>query len=183
VSGNYDNIRVYADKDTEVYLAPKGTPAPTALGAPAAPWKAVGWLSEDGLTEGLSVESTKIRAFQGGTTVRSRPKSTDRTFKFTALEDKLDNAELFNGPVNKTVSGTAPNQTATYTKPAAVPSVEKAVLVRRLDGTVEEVEYFTLNVTERGDVVDNGDTARQYEVTGDIIGNVTVLTNNPAYVA
>ena len=178
MSGNYDNIRIFADEDTEVYLAPKGTPAPTVLGAPSSPWKAVGWLGEDGLTEGLSVEATKIKAFQGGVTVRSRPKSTDRTFKFVALEDKLDTAELFNGPVNATTT----TGTTTYTKTAAVPSVEKAVLVRRMDGAVEEVEYFVLNVTERGDVVDNGDNARQYEVTGDIIGDVTVITNNPAYV-
>lgn len=177
MSGNYDNIRIFADEDTEVYLAPKGTVAPTTLDVPTTPWKAVGWLGEDGITEGMSVEATKIKAFQGGVTVRSRPKTTDRTFKFTALEDKLATAELFNGPVNATTTA----GTTTYTKSASVPTVEKQVIVRRIDGTVTEVEYFLLNVTERGDLVDNGDSARQYEVTGDIIGDVIVITNDPAY--
>jgi hypothetical protein len=302
VSKNYDNIRVYADDATAVWLAPKGTVMPTTLEAPGAAFEEVGWLSEDGITEGRSVEVTKVKAFQGGKTVRSRPKSTERTLKFTALETKLQTLRAYlGGTVTTTVTGqaaapalaapvlsspttattggslaaatyyykatytnaagetvgsneisqvttgtastvtftigaapagatgtkiyrstatgaevlldtlattpttytdngsktpgtatvptsnttaVADSRVATYSEPEAAALTEYACIVDKFDGTVQTRKCYTLiQVGERGDIVNNGDSGDFYEYNADIIGPVSVITNNPTLTA
>jgi hypothetical protein len=185
VSKVYDNIRVYSDDATAIWLAPKGTVMPTDLAAPATPWEEVGWLSEDGITEGRSVEVTKLKAFQGGKVVRSRPKSTERTLKFTALETKLLTLKAYlGGAVTATVTGVAPNKIATFSEPESAGITEYACIVDKFDGTVQTRKCYTLiQVGERGDIVNNGDSGDFYEYTADVVGPVTVITNNPTLAA
>jgi hypothetical protein len=182
VSKVYDNVRVFADAETAVYLAPKGTVLPADLAAPAAPWEEVGWISEDGITEGLSVEVTKIKAFQGGKTVRSRPKGTEKTLKFTALETKLQTLQAYyGGTITKTVTGVAPAQVATYTEPGSAGVTEFAAIVDKFDGTVHTRKLYSLvQLGERGDIQSNGDSGDFYEYTFDVVGTVTVVSNDPA---
>ena len=181
MSKNYDNVRVFADEETAVYLAPKGTTLPVDLNALAAPFEEIGWLSEDGITEGMSVEVTKIKAFQGGKTVRSRPKSTEKTLKFTALETKLQTIRAYYGG---DITPTVATGVATYTEPEAAGVVEFVCVVDKFDGTVHTRKcYELIQVGERGDIQSNGDSGDFYEYTSDVIGPVTVITNDPALTA
>ena len=180
MSKNYDNVRVFADEETAVSLAPKGTVLPTGLEALATPFEEVGWLSEDGITESLSVEVTKIKAFQGGKTVRSRPKSTEKTVKFTALETKLQTLGAYLGGA---ITPTVATGVATYTEPESVGVSEYVAVVDKFDGTVHTRKcYELISIGERGDIQSNGDSGDFYEYTADVVGPVTVITNDPAIV-
>lgn len=182
MSKNYDNVRVYADEESAVYLAPKGTPLPVDLATLAAPFEEVGWLSEDGITSGLSTDVNKIKAFQGGKTVRTRVKSTEKTLKFTALETKVLTLEAYyGGKLNPTVTGTGADKIASYSEPESAGVSEYVCVVDKFDGTVHERKcYELISIGERGDIQTNGDSGDFYEYTSDIIGPVEVITNNPA---
>ena len=179
MSKNYDNIRVFADEETAVSLAPKGTTLPTDLVTPLpAAFEEVGWLSEDGITEGRSTEVTKIKAFQGGKTVRSRPKSTERTLKFTALETKLQTLRAYYGG---TITPTTATGVTTYQEPESAGVTEFVCVVDKFDGDVHMRKVYQLiSVGERGDIQSNGDSGDFYEYTSDVIGPVTVISNDPA---
>ena len=69
-----------------IYRAPLGTTLPTdATTALDAAFKALGYVSEDGLTNSNSPESDKLKAW-GGDTVYAYQKSKDDTFKFKLIE-------------------------------------------------------------------------------------------------
>lgn len=90
MAGSTANPRVWLNAD--VYVAPLGTTAPTdTTTAWIAAWKAIGLMSEDGLTQSESASQTTFYAY-GGILVRSVKSKHVSTFKVVALED---NAALF----------------------------------------------------------------------------------------
>lgn len=69
-----------------VFRAPIGTTLPTdAITALASGFQNVGYISEDGVTNGNSKESEKIKDW-GGVTVLTITKSKETTYKFTMIE-------------------------------------------------------------------------------------------------
>ena len=69
-----------------IFAAPVGTTLPTDTSTSLdAAFKCLGYCSEDGLTNGLSVDSTDIKAW-GGDTVLNILASKDDTFGFTLIE-------------------------------------------------------------------------------------------------
>ena len=180
MSKNYSNVRVFADEENAVYLAPKGTVLPTGLDALATPFEEVGWISEDGVSSGLSTEVYKPKAFQGGKIVRSRVKSTEKNLKFTALETKILTLEAYYGGK---ITPTVATGVATYTEPETAGVSEYVCIVDKFDGDIHTRKcYELISVGERGDIQSNGDSGDFYEYTSDIIGPVTVITNDPAIV-
>src|SRR5690349_18869775 len=82
-----DNIRIYGDDASGVYVADKGTTGPTTLAAPGVGFTEVGWLSEDGIDVSREANTVEFTAFQGGTIVRKKRTSVKDTFKFVCLEE------------------------------------------------------------------------------------------------
>lgn len=69
-----------------IYAALKGTTLPTDTSSELdAAFKALGYCSDDGLTNGTNLETTDIKAW-GGDTVLNIQTSKDDTFQFTLIE-------------------------------------------------------------------------------------------------
>lgn len=180
---NYENVRVYGDLESEVYLAPKGSVLPTTMTTdPIAPYSAVGWISEDGVSLGLSTDVEKFKGWQGGTTLRTKVTSAEKTFTMQALEETPGVLNLFYGTTTVTVSGTAPNEVAKVDIPESPGTVQRAAVIKFVDGDVEKwLCCENVQVTERGDVSHANADMTMYEFTFEIIGASYLLTNAPAF--
>jgi hypothetical protein len=94
-----EEVRVAVDG--VVSTAAFGTAAPTsAVSVLAAPWKDLGYVSEDGVTESTSVSSEKIRAWQKAKVVRTTITEGTVTFQFVLIQTNADTVGLYyNGTV------------------------------------------------------------------------------------
>lgn len=186
VTKNYDNVRVYGDLDSEVFFGPKGSTLPVVMTTdPTAPFSAVGWVSEDGLSLGLSTDVEKFKGWQGGTTLRTKVTSAEKTFTFQALEETPGVLALYYGldpEEDITVTGTAPNQIAKVDIPESPGTVERAAVIKFVDGGVEKwLCCENVQVTERGDISHANADMSMYEFTMEIIGASYLLTNAAAF--
>jgi len=84
---NLNANRIYGDVPSAVFVAAKGTTGPVGLAAPAAAFKDLGWLGEDGVNVSRSADVKKFFAHQGGTMVRTKVTGTENSFKFVCLEE------------------------------------------------------------------------------------------------
>lgn len=180
---NYDNIRVYGDLESEVFFAPKGSTLPTDITAdPAAPFAAIGWLSEEGVTLAVSTEVQKFKGYQGGTTVRTKVTSTEKTVSIQALEETPGVTELYYDHGEPTVSGTGADKVARIDLPEAIGTVERAAVFRFVDDDVEKWLCCPLvQVTDRTELGHTNNDMTIYGFSLEIIGAAYLLTNNPAY--
>ncbi|MCX4687227.1 hypothetical protein OG401_23465 [Kitasatospora purpeofusca] len=144
------------------YAAPKGTTAPTdATTAWPAAAVDIGWISDDGITESNSADTTEIKAWQGGATVRKVVSSSEMTFKFTAIETSKTTLELYHR--GSKVTGTSGK---------AVLAIKAPGPDRRMFGfdVVDGTSHIRIvipdgEVTEVGDLTYKGDEALAYELT------------------
>ena len=139
-----------------------GTTAPaTSVAVFGAGWVDLGYISEDGVTETPNAEWNEIRAWQGRTIVRRSLTSADVQWKFTMIESKQETLEAFYVGSEMSVAGTE------GILPIVSPSWNpRAWALDWIDGTVHERTIIPkATVTERGDVVYNGEDAIGYEVT------------------
>jgi hypothetical protein len=81
------NIQIYGDDLDIVAVAPFGTTLPVGLADLTAPFKDLGWLSEDGIDWDDAYESSDFKGHQGGKTVLKLPTNVNRTFKVQCLEE------------------------------------------------------------------------------------------------
>lgn len=128
-----DNVRIYGDDASGVWVAPKGTTGPTTLAAPGAGFVEVGWLDDDA---GVDVERTEevseFKAWQGGTTLRKKVTSVEDSFKFVCLEETaLTMGLYYKGATVTTATGV---DTIAVTNQAV--SDERAWVVDFVDGAV-----------------------------------------------
>ena len=84
---NNANVEIYGGDLDMVAVAPHGTVLPVGMVDLAAPFKDVGWLSEDGIDWDDDVDTTDVTGHQGGRIVVKIPASVSRTFKFQCLEE------------------------------------------------------------------------------------------------
>lgn len=175
---NRDNVRVYGDLDSEVFLAPKGSTLPVTLADPDDPFASLGWLSEDGIDFEVATDSTKFKGWQGGATLRVKVTSTEKTIKFQALEETPGVTELY-------FDHGAPTVTAGVARvdlPEGIGTVERAAVFKFVDGGVTKLLCCELiQITDRGTISHKNDDMTMYEFTAEIVGESYILTNSPAY--
>lgn len=181
---NYADIRVYGDFESEVFFAPTGTTLPTDITAdPPPPFVAVGWISEDGVGLTVTTDVTKFKGWQGGTTLRTKVTSSEKSFKVQCLQETPTVTELFYGHGPATVTGTAPNEVAKIDLPESIHTVSRAAVVKFVDGTVTKfLVCERVEVTARGELAHQNASMTMYELTLEIIGNSYILTNADSYI-
>jgi hypothetical protein len=181
---NYDNIRAYGDLDSEVFLAPLGSTLPITLTDPIAPFEALGWLSEDGVSLALSTDVEKFKGWQGGSTLRTKVTGTEKTISIQALEETPGVTELYYGHGAATVTGTGDTAVARVDLPDGIGTIARAAVFKFVDGGVtkflccEKVE-----VTGREDLSHTNTGLTMYGFTLEILGDSYILTDAAAYTA
>jgi hypothetical protein len=105
-SGNVWAATIAAD-GAAVYAAPLGTTLPTtATGSLNVAFVDLGWVSEDGVTNAISRDTTKHYAW-GGDVVKTTQDKYTETVKFALLESNADVLSVVYGADNVTESGDA----------------------------------------------------------------------------
>lgn len=176
-----DDVRIWGSLGGAVFYAPKGTALPEdhseALNAAFVP---VGILSEDGVSEGISVDVNKIKGWPGGQTVRIANTGTEKTVSFTMLENSPLAAKLYYGSDDPVVAGSG----ARVDIASAIGIVEGAFVIEKHDGDVIERRCIDVaQVSERGDSSATNEDAAGKEVTLDVTGDVDyIVTNAPSFV-
>lgn len=142
-----DNVRVGLNGN--IYMAPKGSTAPTDLDTAWDPaWKDLGYMSDDGVEMELSTDTEDIMAWQSVTPVRRILTSLDLTLAFTAIELKTTTVKLyFPGATMTDVSGTV-HRLDIQASPGPQ---EFAFGFEWLDGTIKN-----RLIIPRGEVTDRG---------------------------
>ncbi|MFG3476478.1 hypothetical protein ACGF3K_14600 [Streptomyces sp. NPDC047980] len=159
---NADNVRVGLNGN--IYMAPKGTTAPTDLDtAWAAGWLDLGYMSEDGVSLEFSTDVQDITAWQSLSPVRRVLTSVDMTMGFTAIELKTSTVKLyFPGATMTDVSGTVHKLDI----PAAPGPQEYAFGLEWIDGAIKNRLVIPRGeVTERGAITIGRSDAVGLEMT------------------
>lgn len=135
-AGDTANVRVWTLAD--VYVAPVGTTAPTDIEtAIAVDWKALGLISEDGLTMTRDQDSSDLFAY-GGILVRTIRSKFKRSFTVTPLE----NSDLVWQIEN-------PGSTSATTAAVVGPPAHAAYTTRTIKTpTVGDVRAFVFELTD-----------------------------------
>ncbi|MEV6079616.1 hypothetical protein AB0L80_31570 [Streptomyces sp. NPDC052069] len=144
------------------YVGPPATKGPTDS---TTAWpdtvSDIGWISDDGITESNSSDSTEIKAWQGGQTVRKVISSSEMTFSFTAIETSKTVLELYHkGSKVVTTNG------------KSVLAIKAPGPDRRFFGfdVIDGDSHVRIvipdgEVTETGEIVYKGDQVIAYKVT------------------
>ena len=177
---NYDNIRVYGDLDSGVFVGDKGATLPDDLAEPSEHTE-LGWLSEDGINFDRSEEANSFRAHQGGTVVRRKKNSVEDSFTFQCLEETAEAMGLrYAGqkPVlTETDSGVARITVKDQTRDDA-----RSWVVDEFDGDVHTRYLIGVGHAGSGSLVYSNSAMTVYEFTVTIIGDYEILTNSPGVV-
>lgn len=146
-----------------VYVAPKGTAVPTdATTTLAATFKSVGYISEDGVTNAVSISSEDTKSWGGLVVLTNQTEKTDE-FQFTMISPLNEEAlKLAYGDANVTVaSGGAITVKANATEPT-----EHALVIEMIvAGVAKRICIPNAKLKDLGDVVYNDSDAIGYEVT------------------
>lgn len=158
-----ENVRVYGDIDSAVYVGDKGATPPTdAVAAPGAAFTELGWLGDDGLTETRDVSADQKRAWQGGALVRTVRSSDTRKFKCVAWETTATVMAL-------TRPGSEVTTTAgvTHTKVKAFTGSDiRSWIIDQKDGDINVRKIVAQGeVVEMGDIVSKNGELVAYELT------------------
>ncbi|GAA0423865.1 phage tail protein [Streptomyces luteireticuli] len=89
------------------WVAPLGTPAPTALGTPASPWTGLGAISDDGLKYGVDEDSKQFMPWGVTSAFRTQITKSARTFGLTLWETNspIVKSLMFRVPVAELAPG------------------------------------------------------------------------------
>ena len=149
--------------DGGIYFAPAGTTLPTdATTALAAAFKNLGYVSEDGVTNSLSKETTEIKEWGGATVDNVQTGYTD-TFSLTFIESmNVDTLKAIYGDSNVTEASGAITVTVNASEaPAGVYVIDMVMKGNKL----KRIVIPNGKVSELGDIVYKADEAVGYDVT------------------
>lgn len=180
-----DNVRV--GLNGSVFIAPKGTEAPTDLTAAwGEGWVDLGYLSDDGVSMEYSTDSEDITAWQSLSPVRKVLTSVDMTLGFTAIELKTATVTLYFPSATMTDVGGTVHQLSI---PAAPTPDERAIGLEWRDGDItNRLVIARGEVTDRGAITIGRSAAVGLEMTvsayADSAPEIAVwLSDDPAWVA
>ena len=146
----------------QLYKAPLGSTAPTDSTSPlAAAYVGLGYVSEDGVTEGWDDSVDQIVAWQNATTVRSATTESTGTLGLTLIQTNADVLEAYYRGSSVTGGGGAFQLDV---KPiVADPS---AWVLDVVDG-LKHIRIYVGNgeITERGDIMYKSGEPIGYEIT------------------
>lgn len=146
-----------------IYRAPAGTALPTdATTALPEAFKNLGYVSEDGVTNSISSDSTEIKEW-GGDTVDTVKTSQSDTFKFKLIE-------AMNVDTLKTVFGDSNVSEANGAISVDVKAADGDAAVYVVDiafkgGRLKRIVIPSGKITELGDIVYKTDEAVGYDLT------------------
>ncbi|MEU2484104.1 phage tail protein [Streptomyces sp. NPDC052071] len=185
MANDADNVRV--GLNGSIFIAPKGTTAPTDLDAAwDAGWVDLGYLSDDGVSMEYSTDSEDINAWQSLSPVRKVLTSVDMTLGFTAIELKTATMTLYFPSATMTDIGGTVHKLSI---PAAPTPDERAIGLEWLDGDIKNRLVIARGeVTERGAITIGRSAAVGLEMTvsayADTAPEIAVwLSNDPAWAA
>lgn len=127
-----------------VYVAPLGTTLPTSVATtPNAAFRDVGYISDGGITQSISSDSTDIQAWQNADTVRTLQTSHTVTYQFEFLEVNWLTLDTYFGNFSAGASELTGEQL-----------VRKSWIIHIDDGTSDmRIVIPEAQITERGDTV------------------------------
>ena len=162
-SGNIWAATIPAD-GAAVYAAPLGTALPTSATASLnAAFVDLGWVSEDGVTNSISREVTKHRAW-GGEVVKVTQDNYTETVRLTLLESSAEVLSVVYGEDNVTENG----DTITV-EHSRLMLGRQSFVIDFIDGDkAGRIVVREGQVTELGDVVYVHRDLTRYEVTVDV---------------
>lgn len=146
-----------------IVTAPTGSTAPTdADTAWAGAYVDLGYISEDGITESPSDDTTEIKVWQGGAVVRRLITGSSTTYQFMMVETTAAGLELYHK--GSVVTGGGGGEGSIEVKSPTTDRRSFGIDV--IDGDRLVRLYIPDGeVTERGDVVYKNDEPIGYEVT------------------
>lgn len=146
------------------YRGPVGTALPTdAVTALNEALKSLGFISEDGVTNGNSPESEDVKDW-GGTTVLSVQKSKDDTWKFTLIESKnVDVLKTIYGDEN--VTGDLESGLTIKANSAELDYAAYVFEMAMRSNTKKRVVLPKAKITEVGEITYNKSDVVGYEIT------------------
>lgn len=170
-----DNVLIGTAKGPGIWIAPVGTAAPTDADTvlPAA-WSTLGYLSEDGVSFGQSVDSESITPWQSKSPVRTVITGRELTAGFTMLEFSAQNAALyFDQPVPVDTDGSFALEVR-----SDVPQQMYAIVID-VEDTASSVRYHfpRASLSEAGDLEVTASGAMGLPVTLSALDDAGVLAN------
>lgn len=151
-----------------IFTAPVGTPLPTNAIDPLDPaFRGLGYVSEDGTTNGTTIESEKIKAW-GGDTVLVIQKSKEDNFKFKLIE-ALNKAVLGYVYGEDNVSGDVDTGLTIHVNNTDVP--ERALVIDMImrGNVLKRIVIPDCKISDVAEIVYNDADPVGYETTVDCI--------------
>lgn len=180
---NADNAFMAGSEKDTLYLGPAGTDLSTITNLTTAMPPAmvdVGWLSEDGLSLGMSDSVDKIRGHQGHGVVRTYMSESSTSFKASLLESKLELLKRYLG-VAKTEKVTVGSDSLTRMEVSTSRKVEGLVGVADLfdvsTGKQRRYVFKRLELGERSDISYKVGELTVYEYNMEVLDGYVLLTN------
>ena len=182
---NRANARVFKGLLSGVWAAPKGSTLPTISDAaslkadPATPFKALGWLSEDGIKGNREQDFEEYRASQGGALVLKLANETTQTWTFTVMEETATTLGLVFGADALTQVGTATGITKIDRVKNESVLQERALIIdaEGHDGTFERTIVSAASIEATGEfTVHHASDMRMYEFTATSLAGAIVET-------
>lgn len=180
---NADNAFMAGSEKDTLYLGPAGTDlsSVTSLTSPLPQGMVdVGWLTEDGLTLGMSDSVDKIRGHQGHGVVRTYMSESSTTVKAALLEAKLDLLKRYMG-VSKAEKVTVGSDSITRMEVSSSRKVEALTGVMDLfdvsTGKQRRYIFKRLELGERSDVSYKVGDLTAYEHNLEVLDGYILLTN------
>ena len=180
---NADNAFMAGSEKDTLYLGPAGTDlsSVTSLNSPLPQGMVdVGWLTEDGLTLGMSDSVDKIRGHQGHGVVRTYMSESSTTLKASLLEAKLDLLKRYMG-VAKTEKITTGGSSITRMEVSSSRKVETLTGVMDLfdvsTGKQRRYIFKRLELGERSDIPFKVGDITAYEHNLEVLDGYIMLTD------